>query len=319
MEHPGLVTIFGGSGFIGTQVVQLLARAGYRIRVAVRRPDLAGHVKPLGNVGQVAPIQANVRDRDSVVAAVRGADVVINLSAIGIEKGKQRFTTINVEGARNVAEAAAAAGVGRLIHMSVLGADLRSPSAFARSRAEGEAAVLKAFPQAIIFRPSVIFGPGDDFFNKLGFIARMSPVMPLFGGKTKFQPVYVGDVAEAIAAAAAGAGEAGTVYELGGPDVLTQRQLTERVLKESNRRNPILPLPSGVGRLLALPMSILPKPLITDDQVTLLGIDNVVSPEAVAQNRTLAAFGIAPRPLEAVLPTYMWRFSANGQFDRQTA
>lgn len=319
MENPGLVTIFGGSGFVGTQIVQLLARAGFRVRVAVRRPDLAGHVKPLGGVGQIMPMQANVRDRDSVIAAVRGADIVINLSAIGIEKGKQRFSAINVDGARNVAEAAAAAGARRLLQMSVLGAHPGSPSRFARSRAEGEAAVLEAFPGAIIFRPSVIFGPGDDFFNKLGFIARMLPVMPLFGGRTKFQPVYVGDVAEAIAAAAAGAGEPGTVYELGGPDVLTQRQLTERVLSETNRTNPILPLPAGIGRLLAFPMSILPKPLITDDQITLLGIDNVVSAEARADGRTLAAFGVTARPLEAVLNTYMWRFSANGQFDRQTA
>jgi len=319
MDHPELITIFGGSGFVGTQVVQLLARAGYRIRVAVRRPDLAGHVKPLGGVGQVAPIQANVRNKDSVAAAVRGASIVINLAAIGIEKGKQRFRAINVMGARNVAEAAKAAGVKTLVQMSVLGADESSRSLFARSRAMGEAQVRAIFPEAVIFRPSIIFGVGDDFFNTLGQIARMLPIMPLFGGRTKFQPVYVGDVAAALAQAATGNAKAGTTYELGGPDVLTHRELVQRVLADTNRRNPIVPLPAGIGTLLAIPMSLMPKPLLTADRVTLLGIDNIVSQAATDEGRTLGAFDVAPRPLEAVLPSYLWRFSANGQFDRQTA
>jgi NADH dehydrogenase len=319
MDHPELVTIFGGSGFVGTQVVQLLARAGYRVRVAVRRPDLAGHVRPLGNVGQVVPIQANVRNRDSVLAAVKGAAVVINLSAVGIEKGRQRFQAVNVLGARNVAEAAKAAGAGTLIHMSVLGADEHSPSAFARSRALGEAEVTRIFPSAIIFRPSIVFGVGDDFFNTLGALSRVLPIMPLFGGKTKFQPVYVGDVAEAIVAAVAGNAKPGRVYELGGPEVLTHRELVERVLRDAYRRNPILPLPAGIGRLLALPMALLPRPLLTGDRVTLLGLDNVVSEAAARDNRTLQGLGIVPRPLDAVLPSYLWRFSQNGQFDRQTA
>ena len=319
MDHPELITIFGGSGFVGTQVVQLLARAGYRIRVAVRRPDLAGHVKPLGGVGQVAPIQANVRNKDSVAAAVRGASIVINLAAIGIEKGKQRFRAINVMGARNVAEAAKAAGVKTLVQMSVLGADESSRSLFARSRAMGEAQVRAIFPGAVIFRPSIIFGVGDDFFNTLGQIARMLPIMPLFGGRTKFQPVYVGDVAAALAQAATGNAKAGTTYELGGPDVLTHRELVQRVLADTNRRNPIVPLPAGLGTLLAIPMSLMPKPLLTADRVTLLGIDNIVSQAATDEGRTLSGFDVAPRPLEAVLPSYLWRFSANGQFDRQTA
>jgi len=319
MDHPELVTIFGGSGFVGTQVVQLLARAGYRIRVAVRRPDLAGHVKPLGSVGQVVPIQANVRNKESVAAAVRGAGIVINLAAIGIEKGKQRFRAVNVAGARNVAEAAAASGVRTLVQMSALGADANSPSLFARSRAMGEAEVRAHFADAIIFRPSVIFGVGDDFFNTLGQIARMLPVMPLFGGKTKFQPVYVGDVAEAVAAAARGEAKAGTTYELGGPEIVSNRELTERVLRYTNRSNPILSLPAGVGTLLAIPMGLMPKPLLTGDRVRLLGLDNVVSDAAMAEGRTLASLGIVPRPLDAVLPSYLWRFSPNGQFDRQTA
>jgi len=319
MDHPNLVTIFGGSGFVGTQVVQLLARAGYRIRVAVRRPDLAGHLRPLGGVGQVVPIQANVRNADSVRAAVNGASVVINLAAIGIEGGKQRFRAVNVMGARNVAEAARAAGAQTLIHMSVLGADPASPSLFARSRAMGEDEVRGIFPGVIIVRPSIIFGVGDDFFNTLGSLSRTLPIMPLFGGKTRFQPVYVGDVAEMIAAAAEGKAKAGTTYELGGPEVLPHRQLLERVLRYANRTNPILPLPLGVGRLLSIPMGLMPKPLLTGDRVTLLGIDNVVSAAAASEGRTLDAFGIAPTPLDTVLPTYLWRFSRNGQFDRQTA
>jgi uncharacterized protein YbjT (DUF2867 family) len=317
MNQPELVTIFGGSGFVGTQIVQVLARAGYRIRVAVRRPDLAGHLRPLGAVGQVVPMQANLRNAESVLAAVRGASIVINLAAVGVEKGKQRFRAINVMGARRVAEAAKASGAHSLIHMSVIGADEESPSLFARSRAMGEAEVRAVFPSAIIMRPSIVFGSADEFFNKLGMIARMLPVMPLFGGKTKFQPVYVGDVAEAFGKAAAGELKAGKTYELGGPEVLTNRELVERVLRDTNRKNPILPLPAVAGKLLAFPLSILPKPLITGEQVTLLGIDNVVSAEA--GKNTLSGMGIVARPLDAVLPSYLWRFSPNGQFDRQTA
>jgi uncharacterized protein YbjT (DUF2867 family) len=179
--------------------------------------------------------------------------------------------------------------------------------------------VRAVFPSAIIMRPSIVFGPQDEFFNKLGMISRMLPVMPLFSGRTKFQPVYVGDVAEAFGKAAAGELKAGKTYELGGPDVLTNRELVERVLRNANRRNPILPLPSVIGKILAFPMGILPNPLITGEQVTLLGIDNVVSAEAIREKRTLAGMGIVPRPLDAVLPSYLWRFSPNGQFDRQTA
>ena len=319
MTNPELVTIFGGSGFVGSQIVQVLARAGYRIRVAVRRPDLAGHVRTLGGVGQVVPMQANVRDDASVDAAVRGASVVINLAAVGVEKGKQRFRAINVMGARRVAAAAKAAGARTLVHMSIIGADSDSPSLFARSRAMGEAEVSAAFPGAIILRPSVIFGSEDSFFNKLGMLARMLPVLPLFGGATQFQPVYVGDVAEAVGVAVKGGLKAGRVYELGGPDLLTNREIAERVLRYTNRSNPILPLPLGVGKFLAWPMGFLPNPLITGEQVTLLGIDNLVSAQAIKDKRTLAGMGITPRSVDAVLPGYMWRFSPNGQFDRQTA
>lgn len=319
MNQPELVTIFGGSGFVGTQIVQVLARAGHRIRVAVRRPDLAGHLRTLGGVGQIVLMQANVRDTNSVMAAVRGSSIVINLAAVGVQRGKQRYGAVNVSGARRVAEAAKAAGARTLVHMSVIGADERSPSFFARSRKAGEDAVRAAFPAAIIMRPSVVFGSDDEFFNKLGMIARMLPVMPLFSGRTRFQPVYVGDVAEAVGKAVEGELKSGKTYELGGPEVLTNRELVERVLRYANRRNPVLPLPSIIGKILAFPMGILPKPLITGEQVTLLGIDNVVSAEAAKEKRTLAGMGIVARPLDAVLPSYLWRFSPNGQFDRQTA
>jgi len=320
MEPNNLVTIFGGSGFVGTQVVQHLARAGYRIRVAVRRPDLAGHVKPLGNVGQVMPIQANVRNLESVQRAVRGAGVVINLVGIGHESGRQRFRAVHATGARNVAEAARQAGVSTLVHMSALGADPQSPSNYARTKALGEAEVLSAFKDAIIIRPSIIFGPGDSFFNRLGAMARYLPVVPVIGAKAKAQPVYVGDVAAAFRAAAQGKVKGGRVYEIGGPEVETQLELMQRVLAETNRKNLLLPIPAGIGRLLALPFAILPfKPLITSDQVSLLQIDNVVSEAAKKEKRTLAAFGVTPTAMDAILESYLWRFMKNGQFDRQTA
>lgn len=314
-----LVTIFGGSGFVGTQIVQAFARAGYRIRVAVRRPDLAGHVKPLGNVGQVVPIQANIRNLASVERAVKGAQIVVNLVGIGYEAGKQRFRAVHAMGAKNVASAAKAFGVEHLVHMSAIGADAESVSAYARTKALGEAEVLAAFPEAVILRPSIIFGKGDGFFNLLGGLAARLPVIPLFGGNTKFQPVYVGDVAQAFLAA--GEGKVGPgVYELGGPETASYRDLWVRVMRDTQRSRPLLPLPSGVAKLMALPFALLPfKPLITSDQVDLLQIDNVVSAVAEANGRTLAAFGITPTPMDAVLPSYLWRFMPNGQFDRQTA
>ena len=315
-----LVTVFGGSGFVGTQIVQALARQGYRVRVAVRRPDLAGHVRPLGAVGQVMPIQANIRNLASVQRAVKGADAVINLVGIGYESGRQRFRAVHAMGARNVAQAAREAGVGTLVHMSAIGADAQSASGYARSKALGETEVLAAFPSAVIIRPSIIFGKGDGFFNLLGSLARMLPVLPLFGGKTRFQPIYVGDVAEAFVAAVGGRVETGRIYELGGPEVATHRDLVERVLRDTQRSNPVLPLPAAVGKLLAFPFALLPfKPLVTADQVDLLQVDNVVSAEATAEHRTLGAFSVTPTPMDAVLPTYLWRFMKNGQFDRQTA
>ncbi len=322
MDHStDMVTIFGGSGFVGTQIIQALARKGYRIRVAVRRPDLAGHVRPLGAVGQVMPIQANIRNLDSAQRAVRGAAIVINLVGIGHESGKQRFRAVHTMGARNVAEAAQQAGAKALVHMSALGADPQSPSNSARSKALGEAEVLAAFPGAVIMRPSIIFGPGDGFFNLLGGLARMLPVLPVIGAKSRFQPVYVGDVAEAFVAAAEGKVRGGRVYELGGPEVETHLQLMARVLRETQRTNLLVPVPLGLGKLMALPFAILPfKPLVTAAQVEQLSTDNVVSESAQRERRTLVAFGIdKPVAMDAVMPSYMWRFMKNGQFDRQTA
>lgn len=320
MDSNNLVTIFGGSGFVGTQVVQLLARAGYRIRVAVRRPDLAGHVKLLGGVGQVMPIQANVRNLESVQRAVKGAGTVINLVGIGFESGRQRFRAVHTTGARNVAEAARQAGATTLVHMSALGADPQSPSNYARTKALGEAEVLAAFSNAIVIRPSIAFGQGDSFFNKLGSMARFLPVLPVIGARAKAQPIYVGDVAEAFLGAVEGKVKPGRIYELGGPDIETQQQLMQRVLAETQRTNLLLPVPAGIGKLLAVPFAILPwSPLLTADQVELLQIDNVVSEQARKDKRTLSAFGVQPTAMDAILDSYLWRFMKNGQFDRQTA
>ncbi|MDR3470352.1 MAG: complex I NDUFA9 subunit family protein [Devosia sp.] len=321
MDHASnqLVTIFGGSGFVGTQIVQLLAHRGHRIRVAVRRPDLAGHLRPLGDVGQVVPVQANVRNAESVEHATRGASIVINLVGVGFERGKQRFDAIHVQGARDIARAAAATGAAKLLHMSILGADANSPSAVGRSRAAGEAEVLAAFPDAIVMRPSLIFGPGDGYFNLMASLAQLFPVMPLIGGMSRFQPVYVKDVAQAFAVAAAGGVKGGRIYELGGPDVETHKALLQRILRDTGRSNPLLPLSPGLAKLLALPMGLLPQPLLTADQVDMLQADSVVSEAAVRERRTLAAFDITPTPMEAVLPSYLWRFRKHGQFDRQTA
>jgi uncharacterized protein YbjT (DUF2867 family) len=317
--HLPLVTVFGGSGFVGTQIVQLLARKGYRIRVAVRRPDLAGHLRPLGAVGQIVPVQANVRNLESVQRAVQGTGIVINLVGIRSESGRQRFAAVHVAGAKFVAEAARAAGVKSLVHMSGLGLSGNADSSFARSKTAGEAEVLAAFPEAVIIRPSIIFGPGDGFFNLMASLARLFPVLPLIGGKSRFQPVYVGDVAEAFVIAAEAGVLGGRTYELGGPDVETHKQLLQRILRETGRSRLLLPVPDGLAKLLATPLSLLPKPLLTPDQVTLLGTDNIVSDAAIAEGHTLAAFGIAPTPMDAVLPSYLWRFRPHGQFDRQTA
>jgi uncharacterized protein YbjT (DUF2867 family) len=309
-----LVTIFGGSGFLGRHLVRALCRRGYRIRVAVRRPDLAGHLQPMGRVGQVHAVQANLRYRESVVAAVQGADVVINLVGILFERGRQRFDAVHAEGARHVAEAAAGAGA-RLIHVSALGADPQAPAVYANTKARAEAAVLGTVPMAVIFRPSIMFGPEDNFFNLFAALARLTPALPLIGGgHTRFQPVFVGDVAEAIARAADGTVRGGRIYELGGPEVRTFRQILEYILTTTERRRLLVPLPFRVAEFKAWFLQFMPTPLLTPDQVRLLQVDNVVSEAARREGRTLPDLGIEPHAIEAIVPAYLWRYRKTGQF-----
>lgn len=309
-----LVTVFGGSGFLGRYVVRELAKKGYRVRVAVRRPDLAGHVQPMGAVGQVHAVQANLRYGWSIERAVEGADAVVNLVGILFESGKQRFDAVQAEGAALVAKAAKTAGASRLVHVSAIGADAQSPSDYARTKGEAEAAVAQAMPDAVIMRPSIVFGPEDAFFNRFAGMARMLPFLPVVGASTRFQPVYVGDVADAVALAVDGAARPGTVYELGGPEVDTFEGLMERMLRIIERPRPIIAMPQRVAELQARVFEVLPKPPLTLDQIKLLAIDNVVSDTAVADGRTLAGLGLNPSALDAILPSYLWRYRKHGQY-----
>jgi uncharacterized protein YbjT (DUF2867 family) len=309
-----LITVFGGSGFLGRHIVRALCRQGYRVRVAVRRPELAGHLQPLGRVGQVHAVQANLRYPDSVESATRGAEAVINLVGILFERGRQRFDTVQSFGAEAVALAASAHGA-RLVHLSALGANESSPSLYARSKAQGEKLVLAAVPQATILRPSVVFGPEDDFFNRFAAMARISPALPLIGGgHTRFQPVFAGDVAAAVVAAVEGRTAPGTTYELGGPAVRTFKELMEFVLATTERKRLLVPLPFGLASVQAFFLQFLPKPLLTPDQVELLRTDNVVSAAAVREGRTLAGLGIEPSSIEVIVPAYLGRFRKTGQF-----
>jgi len=314
-----LVTVFGGSGFLGRHVVRALANRNYLIRVAVRRPELTGYLQPLGRVGQIHAVQANVRYPQSIEAAAHGADVVINLVGILFERGRQRFDAVQAEGAGAVAQAAHAAGA-RLIHVSAIGADENSASDYARSKAVGERLVLAAQPQAVIVRPSIVFGPEDDFFNRFAALARLSPALPLpGGGHTRFQPVFAGDVAAAIAKAVDGAAKPGAIYELGGPDVLTFKALMEFTLATIERRRLLLPIPFAVMKLQAAFLQFLPKPPLTPDQVELLKSDNIVSAAAREHGRTLEALGIIPNSVASIVPDYLWRFRKTGQFRGRTA
>ena len=315
-----LVTVFGGSGFLGRHVVRALAKRDYRLRIGVRRPDLAGHLQPLGKVGQIHAVQANLRFPASVEAAVRGAHIVINLVGILAEGGAQTFDAVQAKGAATVAKAAAAVGA-RVIHVSALGADADSAARYARAKAAGEAAVREASPEAIIFRPSVVFGPEDDFTNRFASMARMMPVLPLIGGgATRMQPVYAGDVATAIANAADGPAKAGATYELGGPEIMTMREIMSAILEITDRKRMFVTLPFGLANLNALLLQFAPSPLtLTRDQVTLLRSDNVVSDAAKSAGLTLEGLGITPDSLQAVAPQYLWRFRPMGQFQRNGA
>ncbi len=309
-----LVTIFGGSGFIGRYLVRQLAKQGWRVRVAVRRPDVVGYLQPMGNVGQIKPIFANVRSADSVRAAVANADAVVNLVGILAERGKQSFDAVQAEGAQNIADAVRQAGIARFVHMSAIGAHEASPSRYAQSKAKGEAAALGAVDSAVVLRPSLVFGPEDQLFNRFATMAKFSPFLPVVGAETRFQPVYVGDVAAFAAAAVNGEVAGGRVYELGGPDIVTFRALLEIMLSYTRQKRVIVPLSFGTAAMQAKVLSFLPKPPITEDQVELLKSDNLVSEAAIAEGRTLAAAGITPHSMASVLPTYLWIYRRHGQF-----
>jgi len=317
---PGLVTVFGGSGFIGTQVVRALARRGWRVRVAVRNATRGAEMRMAGDVGQVQTVRCDITDKAAVAEAIKGADAVINLVGILFETGGRKFEALHVEGAVNVAEAAKAAGVQRLTHMSAIGADVNGKADYARTKGAAEAAVRAAFPGAVIVRPSIIFGKEDAFLNRFAAMATFSPALPLIGGGvTRFQPVYVGDVAEAVARATVSPEAEGKTFELGGPSVWTFEDILKFILRETNRRNLLLPLPFPVARMIGslaqIPALIGLTPQLTRDQVTLLETDNVVSPGA----KGLADLGVEPSGIEAIAPGYLWRYRTGGQYAENPA
>lgn len=312
-----LVTVFGGSGFVGRHIVRALAVRGYRVRVAVRRPNLAGFLRPLGMVGQVQPVQANLRYPESVEAAMRGSTAAVNAVGILTEGGKQSFEAVNIDGAAAIAAAAHEHGIERLVHVSAIGADPASESRSARSKAAGEERVRESFARAIILRPSVQFGIGDSFFNRFAAIARMLPILPLVGAATRFQPVFVGDVAEAAQRAVDGSIADGLTYELGGPAILTLRKCMEMLLEVIDRRRLLAPVPTPIAKMMGAVLQFLPGKVLTLDQVRQLQIDNVVSADALSRHATLTDIGIQPTALEAILPTYLSRFRAHGQFSRR--
>ncbi len=312
-----LVTIYGGSGFVGRYIARRMAKAGWRVRVAVRRPNEAMFVKPYGAVGQVEPVFCNIRDDASVAAVMTGADAVVNCVGILAEGGRNTFESVQAEGAARIARIAAEQGVARMVHVSAIGADANSPSAYARTKAAGEAAVLAHMPGAMILRPSIVFGPEDQFFNRFAALSRLGPVLPVVGADTRFQPVYVDDVAQAAVKGVTGKAPGG-VYELGGPDVNTFRALMEQMLQVIRRRKLIANIPFPVARMMALGFDMLNfvsfgliPAQITRDQVKNLARDNVVSEGA----KGLADLGIRPTALEAVLPEYLWRFRPSGQYE----
>jgi NADH dehydrogenase len=307
--RDSVVTVIGGSGFIGRYVVEKLAHHGCLIRVAVRRPERALFLKTSGEIGQITPLPVNIRDPQSIAAVVSGAQAVINLVGILYQSGPQRFDAVQAEGAGHVARAAQAAGVEKLVHLSAIGADPASPAAYARSKAAGEVDVRAAFPAATILRPSIVFGPEDQFFNRFARMAMVSPVLPLIGGKTRFQPVYVGDVAEAVVAALLRPEAAGQLYELGGPRIYTFRALMQLMLRLIDRRRCLINLPFPLASLQGALLQMLPTPPLTLDQVRLLRRDNIVDPQA----KSLVDLDISPRSVESVAPAYLDRFRPQGE------
>ena len=313
-----LVTIYGGSGFVGRYIARRMAKAGWRVRVAVRRPNEAMFVRPYGVVGQVEPVLCNIRDDASVNAAMMGADAVVNCVGILVEAGKNKFDSVQAEGAERIARLAAENGVARMIHVSAIGADMNADSDYASSKGDGEAGVLRHMPDAVILRPSIVFGPEDDFFNRFASMARMSPILPVVGGDTMFQPVYVDDVAHAAEMAVTGKAVAG-VYELGGPEKLSFRGLMQRMLAVIHRRRLILNMPRWIARLMAfgfdmlqaVTFGLISNGVLTRDQVKNLSKDNVVAEDA----KGFADLGIKPVSMASILPDYLWRFRPSGQYD----
>ena len=312
-----LVTIYGGSGFVGRYIARRMAKEGWRVRVAVRRPNEALFVKPYGAVGQVEPVFCNIRDDASVAMAMQGADAVVNCVGILSEKGKNKFEAVQTVGAARIARLATAEGVQNLVHVSAIGADINSASTYSQTKADGETAILENFPSAVILRPSVIFGAEDEFFNRFADMSTKSPVIPLVGAETRFQPVYVDDVAQAAVAGILGQAAPG-VYELGGPEIGTFKHFIGKMLSVVQRRKLILALPAFVGRFMGWSFDMLEKltlglfsnTVITRDQVRNLGKDNVVSEGA----KSFADLGIDPVTIDAVLPDYLWCFRPSGQY-----
>ncbi len=301
----GIATVFGGAGFVGRYVVKRLADRGYLVRVGGRDPEKALALKPMGVPGQIIPVRAPLTDARLVGAAVSGASVVVNCVGILFEGAGSRFSEVQGKGPGVIGAAAAEAGVSGLVHLSAIGADAASQSIYARTKAEGEAALHAAFPRAVVLRPSIVFGPEDGFFNRFGALARIAPMLPLFGGgTTRFQPVHVGDVADAVMAALDRPEAAGRTYELGGPRIYTYRQLMEYILAQTHRRRLLVDVPFSLGAMKARVLELLPTPPLTRDQLLLLQRDNVVSESAL----TLADLGIAPKALEAIVPAYLARF-----------
>ena len=313
-----LVTIYGGSGFLGRYIARRLAREGWRIRIAVRRPNEALFVRPYGAVGQVEPVLCNIRDDASVRAAMAGAGAVVNCVGTFDKGGRNNFEAVQADGAARIARIAAENGVERLVHVSAIGADAGSDSAYARSKAAGETAVKGAFPSAVILRPSVMFGPEDQFYNRFAGMSRLGPVLPVVGAETRFQPVYVDDVAQAAVKAVKGEVPSGT-YELGGPDVGTFRDLMHGMLRVIGRRRLVVALPFWIARIIAALLDfaslatgrLVANRVLSGDQVKMLRRDNVVAPGA----KGFADLGITPTPAEAVLPDYLWRFRPSGQYE----
>ncbi|MCR9127113.1 MAG: complex I NDUFA9 subunit family protein [Rhodobacteraceae bacterium] len=312
-----LVTIYGGSGFVGRYVARRMARLGWRVRVAVRRPNEAMFVKPYGAVGQVEPVFCNIRDDASVRAVMQGADAVVNCVGVLSEIGKNGFDAVQAEGAGRIARIAAESGVSRMVQISAIGADAGSDSAYARSKAAGEAAVLSHMPNAVILRPSIIFGPEDQFFNRFAGMSQLGPVLPVVGADTLFQPVYVDDVALAATMGATGAAAPG-IYELGGPEVASFRTLMMRMLAVIRRRRLVVNMPFAVAGIMGfafdmlqkLSAGLIPNRMITRDQVRNLARNNIVAPDA----RGFDVLGITPTDMGAVLPDYLWRFRPSGQY-----